>query len=679
MNGIDKDQWLEQNQHYLMAAIAQVQRQLQDYYEQSLGNGTCQQQTNLSDDQQIAFPQQLPPPALETLCQDFGLSSFERNILLLCAGAELDSSFADVLNVLSLDSKQSNPVFSLALALFSNAHWSALAPNAALRYWRLIEVGAGTRLSNSPLKIDERILHFLTGVSYLDSRLQGMIRPVQQSQKLLGSRYELAKKMAELWRHCDMSLPSPIIQLTGGQHTSKQIISSTACTELGLQIHTIQSRDIPLNPVERDALSRLWEREAVLSESALLVNCETLENQAEVMSFLENTHGIIVVSTHESIPLHERSSLSIEVPKSSTQEQLKLWHQAIGAKAKKLNGQLEHIAWQFQMDTQDINAVSAQMLNTDSTLESDEFGEKLWHACRVQARQRLDQLAQRIEPLAHWEDLVLPQAQLKILAEISIHVRQRAKVYQQWGFAAKGSRGLGISALFSGPSGTGKTMTAEVLANELRLDLYRIDLSQIVNKYIGETEKNLRKVFDTAEQSGAILLFDEADALFGKRSDVKDSHDRYSNIECSYLLQRMEAYSGFSILTSNMKQALDQAFLRRIRFAVQFPFPNAEQRIEIWRRIFPRQTPTEGLDFKTLSKLDVAGGNIHNVAMNAAFLAAEEEQPVGMKHIEQAARGEYIKLEKPMTGSEFSANLQNVNSRHNSNANKNQGASRREY
>jgi SpoVK/Ycf46/Vps4 family AAA+-type ATPase len=190
------------------------------------------------------------------------------------------------------------------------------------------------------------------------------------------------------------------------------------------------------------------------------------------------------------------------------------------------------------------------------------------------------------------------------------------------------------------------------MAGELRLDLYRIDLSQVVSKYIGETEKNLRRVFDAAEEAGAVLLFDEADALFGKRSEVRDSHDRYANIEVSYLLQRMEAYRGLAILTTNMKQALDPAFTRRIRFVVQFPFPDEEQRAEIWRRIFPPETPTEHLDVELLSHLNVAGGNIRNIAMGAAFLAADEDRPVGMTHVLQAARAEYAKLERPLTATE---------------------------
>ncbi len=196
-------------------------------------------------------------------------------------------------------------------------------------------------------------------------------------------------------------------------------------------------------------------------------------------------------------------------------------------------------------------------------------------------------------------------------------------------------------------------MAAEVLANELRLDLYRIDLSSVVSKYIGETEKNLRRVFDAAEAGGAVLLFDEADALFGKRSEVKDSHDRYANIEVSYLLQRMEAYRGLAILTTNMKDALDHAFLRRIRFVVQFPFPDAGQRAEIWRRIFPASTPTEGLDLDQLARLNVAGGNIRNIALHAAFLAADAGEPVRMTHLLRAAQGEYTKLEKPLTETEI--------------------------
>jgi SpoVK/Ycf46/Vps4 family AAA+-type ATPase len=196
-------------------------------------------------------------------------------------------------------------------------------------------------------------------------------------------------------------------------------------------------------------------------------------------------------------------------------------------------------------------------------------------------------------------------------------------------------------------------MAAEVLAREMQLDLYRIDLSAVVSKYIGETEKNLRRVFDGAEDSGAILLFDEADALFGKRSEVKDSHDRYANIEVSYLLQRMESYRGLAILTTNLKPALDFAFQRRLRFVVQFPFPDQALREAIWRSAFPARTPLNAIDNGKLARLNITGGSIRNIALNAAFRAAELKEPVSMAHLLHAARHEAAKRERPLSDSEI--------------------------
>jgi len=225
-------------------------------------------------------------------------------------------------------------------------------------------------------------------------------------------------------------------------------------------------------------------------------------------------------------------------------------------------------------------------------------------------------------------------------------------VYETWGFAEKGRRGLGVSALFTGASGTGKTMAAEALARELRLDLYRIDLSAVVSKFIGETEKNLKQVFDGAEEGGALLLFDEADALFGKRSEVRDSHDRYANIEVGYLLQRIEAYQGLAVLTTNLKSAIDTAFQRRLRFTVHFPFPDAALREAIWKTVFPTATPTQDLDHKKLAQLNMTGGNIRNIAVNAAFLAAGAGTPVHMANLMEAAKLEALKIERPLSDAE---------------------------
>ena len=259
-----------------------------------------------------------------------------------------------------------------------------------------------------------------------------------------------------------------------------------------------------------------------------------------------------------------------------------------------------------------------------------------------------------IDARAGWDDLVLPDgAAARCCASSASQVRHRTTVYERWGFGATSARGLGIAALFAGASGTGKTMAAEVLANELRLDLYRIDLSQVVSKYIGETEKNLRRVFDAAEDGGAVLLFDEADALFGKRSEVKDSHDRYANIEVGYLLQRMEAYRGLAILTTNMKDALDPAFLRRLRFvgrSSRSPTRGSAPRSggESSRpHARPRASMPSGWP-----GCNVAGGNIRNIALNAAFLAADGGTPIEMSHVLRAARTEYAKLERTLTDAE---------------------------
>ena len=276
----------------------------------------------------------------------------------------------------------------------------------------------------------------------------------------------------------------------------------------------------------------------------------------------------------------------------------------------------------------------------------------MWDSCRAHARSQLDDIARRIEPAAHWDDLVLPERERKTLLAIADQVRHRPTVCGDWGFSEKGERRLGFAVLFAGPSGTGKRLAAEVLATELRLDLYRIDLSAVVGKYIGETEKNLRRIFDAAEAGGAVLLFDEADALFGKRGEVKDSHDRYANIEVNYLLQRMESYRGLAILTTNREEDIDRGFLSRMRFIVRFPFPDAAMRAKIWKRTFPPRTPLDALDFARLAQLEVSGGSIHDIALNAAFLAASSGCGISMGHLKDAARAEYARLDRKPTKAE---------------------------
>ncbi|HII02532.1 TPA: ATP-binding protein, partial [Methanosarcinaceae archaeon] len=280
--------------------------------------------------------------------------------------------------------------------------------------------------------------------------------------------------------------------------------------------------------------------------------------------------------------------------------------------------------------------------------------EDLYRACRNRSSRKLDSLARKINPRRKWQDIVLPPAVKEQLGEICAFVRHKETVYSEWGFDKKLSIGKGLNILFAGPSGTGKTLAAEIIAGEVGLDLYKIDLSGIVSKYIGETEKNLKKIFGEAETGNAILFFDEADALFGKRSEVKDSHDRYANIEVNYLLQQMEEHEGIIILASNYKKNLDDAFLRRLQFAVEFPIPDEASRREIWTGMFPEKAPLgEDLDFNFLSKFKLTGGNIKNIALLSAVLAADGSGTIGMNEALRTLKREFQKMGKICTPADF--------------------------
>lgn len=669
MNPAPTLNWKEANQSHLAAALSEVRAALARFL--SCTDTSAEEESNFGGEKDSATEQ---TSALDTLCATFGLSTFERKILLMSAGAELDSRFAGLYAAGSKDTRSCHPTFSLALSAFEDAHWSALLPTRPLRYWHLVEVGAGDGLTTSPLRIDERVLHYLAGIACIDDRLRGVTEAVPPTEALPPSQRAVAEQVADCWTRANWRSGGPVLQLCGGEPVSKRAVAAAACAKLGLNLRALPASIVPRGAADLDLFVRLWEREVALGPMALLVECDDVEPpdptaEAAVMRLLETLRSPLLLGVHERHnPLH-RPLYSFDVRRPTAAEQQLIWKEALGAHAPDLNGNVERLVSQFSLDADSIVAAVARTLPTEEDPQADgvgrsnsdnairssgtDLGTALWEVCRAQSRPHLEGLAQRIEPASTWDDLVLPDRQKQILARIALHLRQRAKVYQSWGFASKSSRGLGISALFAGPSGTGKTMAGEVLANELSLDLYRIDLSQVVSKYIGETEKNLRRVFDAAEDSAAILLFDEADALFGKRSEVKDSHDRYANIEVSYLLQRMEAYRGVAILTTNRKEALDPAFLRRIRFVVDFPFPEAAQRAEIWRRVFPSQTPTEGLRFDRLARLNAAGGHIHNIAMGAAFLAADAREPVRMSHLLASARSEFAKLERPLTDSEI--------------------------
>jgi hypothetical protein len=597
-----------------------------------------------------------PPPAAVGLARRFGLSRFELEILLLCAAMELDTRIAALCARAQDDAARPYPTFALALALFDDPAWDALSPERPLRYWRLIEINqpGAQSLTTSPLRADERIISFIKGLNYLDERLDPLVAPLDAGAATLPASQMMAVERiaGEMESVSGAGRPS-VVQLVGPDSASKGEVAASVAARFGLHLYRLPAALLPSQAAELETLVRLWQRESILLPVMLYLDARDADPSAPadghappVARFIRRAGTPVFLDTRDVWPGLPRV-VTADVAKPTPAEQKEAWIAALGSGSSET---AELLAGQFNLNIAEIEGTArAAMERGDGSSVND----RVWGACLLRTRPRLDALAQRLDPRATWDDIVMPANELATLRQIAGQVGQRSRVYDDWGFRRKMNRGLGINALFAGESGTGKTMAAEVIANDLRLDLYRIDLSAVVSKYIGETEKNLRRLFDAAEDGGAILFFDEADALFGKRSEVKDSHDRYANIEINYLLQRIESYGGLAILATNMKSALDTAFMRRLRFIINFPFPGHAERREMWRRILPAETPTEGLDHDRLAKLNLTGGSISNVAINAAFLAARAGTPVTMPLVLDAARSEFIKLDRPVSEADF--------------------------
>jgi AAA+ superfamily predicted ATPase len=612
--------------------------------------------------QMMAAGRYEPGPALVLLAERLGLTEFERHVLLLCAAMELDTRLPRLCAKAQDDEARPFPTFALALALFDEPSWSALSPERPLRAWRLIEITqpAAQPLTTSALRADERVVNYIKGLNYLDDRLAPLLAPFEAAAEALPPSQSRAAARAARAMLAAQADRSPVVQLLGPDGLSKQLVAQAAAATLGRVIVRLPAENLPAEPGQLEQIGRLWARESLLQPVALYLDAQEADEGPATPAwqrFLAHTGGLFFLSAREARPALGNAG-AVEVERPTPAEQVALWAEALdetGGDAVPADSP-RRLAGQFNLNALTIRAVAAQAA-AEAGGDNEPLGHvRVWDACLANTRPRLDLLAQRIDPKATWDDIVLPADAEEPLRQIAAQVAQRHRVYDEWGFRERQSRGLGISALFSGESGTGKTMAAEVLANELRLNLYRIDLSAVVSKYIGETEKNLRRLFDAAEDGGAILFFDEADALFGKRTEVKDSHDRYANIEVNYLLQRMEAFRGLAILATNMRSALDTAFLRRLRFVVALPFPGAAQRKLIWQRAFPRKANglvLDGLEYDALARLNLSGGSIHNVALNAAFLAAAGDGRVTMPLLLQSARAEMRKMERPIREADF--------------------------
>jgi AAA+ superfamily predicted ATPase len=522
-------------------------------------------------------------------------------------------------------------------------------------------------------------LHYLWGNNYFDGNIRTVVNYTPSSQLKVqsisetrpaaecGGRQALdfqsrepatkTNQIAPLLKRASAEQYGICFQLTGTDLTNKESIVKTIAQELRSGLIELSYLNVPIDTDQLHWLKVRLKRWQLIDNSLLHIKADQLRNDdhIRIQTLRQLTSSLqipLIISVDEPSDWGVDNTVNIEVNVPGETDQIALWRKYLALQlTPELDKDIPKLVSQFNLSAPAIKTIASRFY-LDTPKGKSTF-DSLWSNCRVQARQKLDSLATRVSSNASWSNLILPENTKKQLANIISQVDKRAAVYQQFGF--NNNRGSGITALFSGVSGTGKTTAAEVIANELKLDLYKIELSTVISKYIGETEKNLRRIFDAAEAGGAILLFDEADALFGKRSEVKDSKDRYANAEISYLLQKMESYRGLAILTTNIKDAIDSAFKRRLRFVIDFPFPDAATREQIWRSVFPKQAPTHELNYDLLAQLNLSGGNIFSIALNSAFEAASDREPIQMKHLVSAARYEIDKLELDSTKLEMLA------------------------
>ncbi|MEO8017680.1 MAG: ATP-binding protein [Pseudomonadota bacterium] len=579
------------------------------------------------------------------------LDGFQTLALLLALAPEIDLRYQRVFAYLQDDITRRRPTVDFILTLCSSdrvereTRRCEFAPTGRLLARGLAELGVNPSCPASPLIAhflmpDPLVVSFLVAGAAVDARLAHCAHFTAQEMQAAPD-----ENLAPEWRAALAAVRSGVpAWLMGGRGLGEQACSKFIARMLGRALVTLDAERIAGDQLAQ--CLRLALRMASLNNACLLVlNADGVCAEGMDVSVCFATDVPLLFSSRRlpAPPLCEFARV-FELLLPDTRRRREEWSRALATQGHKADAiATQQLASRFRFTTVQIRAAAASARGGGAT--------ELFAAARAQCNSGLDEVAQKIEPRARWDDLILPEDSLRQISELCERVDARERVFEEWGFGARQARGRGVSALFSGPSGTGKTMAAEVLANELGLNLYRVDLARVVSKYIGETEKNLERVFGAATDANAIVLFDEADALFGKRSEVKDAHDRHANIEVAYLLQRMEDHDGVTILATNLADNIDRAFTRRLSFFVQFPFPDVADRLRLWRRAWPDRAPTAQIDHDALARqFRITGGSIRNVALAASFLAAKEDGAVRMSHVMHALRREHQKLGTTVTG-----------------------------
>jgi ATP-dependent 26S proteasome regulatory subunit len=613
------------------------------------------------------------------LARLFGLTLFDVGCLLICLAPEIDPRYERLYSWIQDDVTRKRPSVELVLNLLCPTIEAKLnarqrfARNAPLMKWKLIEWSDEPSQPHLPfpnrsLRMDERIAGYLLDSDETDLRLNHLARVAPRWSEEVNSFLPdpFTVRLSALAQKVQSGA---VLYLHGPAGSGKQDAAAALSAEQGRGLFAIDGEAAAR--LETDAFEdcvRRSIRESLLQHAALYWNgFDTLLPDEK-----RSAREMLVAELRDSGRLSflagdaawEPSSdaggtpfLRIEFPRPAFAERQRMWASALPVEQDSAID-IDAIAGKFRFTGEQIRAAAAtagSLALWRNPASPRITIQDLYESCRLHSNRKLATLARKIKPRYAWDDIILPPDRARHLREICNSVKHRPVVYEKWGFDRKLSLGKGLNILFAGPPGTGKTMAAEIMAGELGLDLYKIDLSSLVSKYIGETEKNLSRIFSEAETSNAILFFDEADALFGKRSEVRDSHDRYANIEVGYLLQRMEEYEGVVILATNFRKNMDDAFVRRIHFTVEFPFPNEGDRRRIWGSIWPTPAPLdESVDLDLLAgRFELTGGSIRNIALAAAFLAAENGGAVNMPHVLHAARREYQKMGKVVMDGEF--------------------------
>ncbi|MCI0391850.1 MAG: ATP-binding protein [Acidobacteria bacterium] len=670
----------------LAAGVFESNSGMDDAHRIGLTKKLCEQAQNMREEinrrVQQSLAQNISLPVVQLSCY-FRMSEFEQQALLICLAPQIDARYEKLYAYLQNDITQKSPSVDLILSLLCQSleerlrRLPYLRPSAVLRHCHLIESmenDAGGSAARPSFRADSRIVNYLLGDQTIDSRLLPYVRslpPLSWEDVVAGEALRDRLQMLLQAVLHNTTGDRPVLYFYGRSGVGKKTIARALCGAAGVMLVVVDLRSLLRSPETFAEKVRLILRESLLQPCALYFDhVEKLENidGDDATLLLRLAHEIrtlgwlIFLGSENPLPAELVGTLQIwalEIPAPDFTAQKTLWKIHLSTVIEESKWpDLDYLTARFDLTGGQI-AHAVLRANQSALARDPETAEvtlaDLLAASRLQSQPKLSVLARKIEPKFRWGDLVLPDDQMLQLRELADQVKHRQIVMGEWGFENKLALGRGINSLFAGPSGTGKTMAAEVMANDLGLDLYKIDLSAVVSKYIGETEKNLSRVFTEAEHSNAILFFDEADALFGKRSEVRDSHDRYANVEIAYLLQKMEEYEGITILATNLRQNIDEAFTRRIRFIIEFPFPDEEYRWHIWQGIWPSQTPLASeVDLHFMARqFKLTGGSIRNIALTAAFLASGNGQIVSMKHLLLATKREFQKMGRVIREDEF--------------------------